>query len=67
MSDAFHFAVSATDGSARRGLITMPRGLFGRKVTGAATGDLSSRVASAAASGLADAFEERALWSRYGL
>ena len=26
MSDAFHFAVSATDGSARRGLITMPRG-----------------------------------------
>jgi signal peptide peptidase SppA len=48
-------------------LITIPRGLFGRKVTGAATGDLSSRVAAAAASGLADAAEERALWSRYGL
>ncbi|MEM9107162.1 MAG: S49 family peptidase [Pseudomonadota bacterium] len=48
-------------------LITMPRGLFGRRVAGAATGDLSSRVAAAAASGLADAVEERALWSRYGL
>jgi signal peptide peptidase SppA len=48
-------------------LITMPRGLFGRRVTGAATGDLSSRIASAAASGLADAVEERALWARYGL
>ena len=48
-------------------LISIPRGLFGRKVTGAATGDLSSRVATAAAAGLADAAEERALWSRYGL
>ena len=48
-------------------LITMPRGLFGRKVTGAATGDISSRIAGAAAAGLAEAVEERALWARYGL
>ncbi|MCP4316662.1 MAG: S49 family peptidase [Hyphomicrobiales bacterium] len=48
-------------------LITMPRGLFGRKVTGAATGDFSSRIAEAAAAGVADVVEERALWSRYGL
>ena len=48
-------------------LITMPRGLFGRKVTGAATGDLTSRISGAAAAGLAEAVEERALWARYGL
>lgn len=48
-------------------LITMPRGLFGRKVAGAATGDFSSRIAGAAAAGVADMVEERALWARYGL
>jgi serine protease SohB len=48
-------------------LITMPRGLFGRRVTGAAAGDLSGRVAAAAASGLVEAAEERALWGRFGL
>ena len=48
-------------------LITMPRGLFGRRTPGATTGDWSSRLASAATGGLVDAVEERALWSRYGL
>ncbi len=44
-------------------LITMPRGLFGRRVPGAAAG----QIAAAAASGLVEAAEERALWGRYGL
>lgn len=48
-------------------LITMPRGLFGRRVAGAAAGDWSTRIASAAASGLVEAAEERALWGRFGL
>ncbi|MEX3007911.1 S49 family peptidase [Hoeflea sp. TYP-13] len=48
-------------------LITMPRGLFGRKVTGANAGDMPSRIAGAAAAGIAEVAEERALWSRYGL
>ncbi|WP_419913644.1 S49 family peptidase [Hoeflea sp.] len=48
-------------------LITMPRGLFGRRMAGAGFGDMSSRIAGAAATGLLDAVEERALWSRYGL
>lgn len=48
-------------------LITMPRGFFGRRVTGAGTGDMSARIAGAAAAGLAEAIEERALWARYGL
>lgn len=48
-------------------LIAMPRGLFGRRVTGAGTGDFSTRIAGAAASGLVEAVEDRALWSRYGL
>lgn len=48
-------------------LITMPRGLFGRRVTGAAAGDWTSRIAGAAAGGLVEAAEERALWGRFGL
>ncbi|MEM6464166.1 MAG: S49 family peptidase [Pseudomonadota bacterium] len=48
-------------------LITMPRGLFGRRVTGAGGGDFSARVAGAAATGIADIIEERAFWARYGL
>lgn len=48
-------------------LITMPRGLFGRRVAGAAAGDWTSRIAGAAAGGLVEAAEERALWGRFGL
>ena len=48
-------------------LITTPRGLFGRKMPGAAVGDLATRIAGAAASGAADVVEERALWARYGM
>ncbi len=48
-------------------LITMPRGLFGRRAAGASAGDWSSRIAAAAASGLVEAAEERALWGRFGL
>jgi len=48
-------------------LITMPRGPFGRRVAGAGTGEFPSRLAAAAASGLVEAAEERALWGRYGL
>ncbi|MHB2265445.1 S49 family peptidase [Aliihoeflea sp. PC F10.4] len=45
-------------------LITMPRGLFGRKL---GVGGLSQQIAHSAAEGLADAASERALWNRYGL
>ncbi len=48
-------------------LITMPRGLFGRKIAGAAAGGISERVASAAATGVAEIVEERTMWGRYGL
>lgn len=46
-------------------LVSMPRGLFGRKL-----GVFSSQangIAASAADGLFDAAEERALWSRFGL
>lgn len=45
-------------------LISMPRGLFGRKL---GIGGLSQEIAYSAAGGLADAASERALWNRYGL
>ena len=48
-------------------LITTPRGLFGRRVPGAAAGGLAGQIAATAASGLVEAAEERALWGRYGL
>ena len=48
-------------------LITMPRGLFGRRVPGAAAGGFSGQIAAATVSGLVEAAEERALWGRYGL
>ncbi|TYR31917.1 S49 family peptidase [Mesorhizobium microcysteis] len=46
-------------------LITMPRGLFGRKL--GVSSSHSSQIAASAADGLIDAAEERALWSRFGL
>jgi signal peptide peptidase SppA len=45
-------------------LITLPRGLFGRKL---GIGSLSQEIAHSAAGGLADVATERALWNRYGL
>ncbi|WP_378943971.1 S49 family peptidase [Mesorhizobium sp. ANAO-SY3R2] len=50
-------------------LISQPRGLFGRKlgVFGTSASGLGPEIASAAASGLIDAAEERAIWSRFGL
>lgn len=48
----------------RMQLISMPRGLFGRKL---GIGGLSQGIAHAAAEGVADAASDRALWSRYGL
>jgi len=50
-------------------LITQPLGLFGRKlgVFGCRAGLSAPDIAAAAASGLADAAEERALWARFGL
>nr|WP_210314972.1 S49 family peptidase [Aminobacter aganoensis] len=49
-------------------LITAPRGLFGRRLgLGSSTSGFGPDVAGAVASGLVDAAEERALWSRFGL
>jgi signal peptide peptidase SppA len=50
-------------------LITPPRGLFGRKLAlfGSAGALSAPEIAAAAASGLIEAAEERALWGRYGL
>ncbi len=50
-------------------LISPPRGLFGRRLGffGIGGGQQASEIAAAAASGLIDAAEERALWSRFGL
>lgn len=54
-------------------LVSQPRGLFGRKqASGIAlphdlTGNTASALSSAAAQGMLQALEERALWSRFGL
>ncbi|MEI5677742.1 MULTISPECIES: S49 family peptidase [unclassified Mesorhizobium] len=50
-------------------LITPPRGFFGRRlgILGSASGFSAPDIAGAAAGGLIDAAEERALWSRFGL
>jgi signal peptide peptidase SppA len=51
-------------------LITQPRGLFGRGLGlfgTSAGGNGAGEIAAAAAEGLADALQERALWGRYGL
>ena len=50
-------------------LITPPRGLFGRGLGlfGSNSGFSAPDIAQAAAGGLIDAAEERALWSRFGL
>lgn len=51
-------------------LVSAPRGLFGRRLNlfgvGQGGGE-SEKIAGALASGVADALEERALWSRFGL
>ena len=46
-------------------LITAPRGLFGRRL--GLFGSQTANIAASAADGLADAAQERALWSRFGL
>lgn len=46
-------------------LVSMPRGLFGRRL--GVFSSQANRIASSAADGLFDAAEERALWSRFGL
>jgi len=43
-------------------LVTAPRGFFGRRL-----GVFGSQVSHAAASGLIDAAEDRAIWARFGL
>lgn len=53
-------------------LVTAPRGLFGRRLGpfGLAAGELNplaAEIAGAAAEGVADAAERRALWARFGL
>jgi signal peptide peptidase SppA len=48
-------------------LITPSRGLFGRRLGVFGSSFSATDIASAAASGLIDAAEERALWSRFGL
>lgn len=49
-------------------LISAPRGLFGRVgLLGSRAGSLPADIAAAAADGLLDAAEQRALWSRFGL
>ncbi|MDO1581214.1 S49 family peptidase [Rhizobium oryzicola] len=48
-------------------LIGGARTLFGRRVPGVFQGFAGGEIAASAASGLAAAVEERALWSRYGL
>lgn len=47
-------------------LITAPRGLFGRRL-GLFGSQQGAAIAAAAADGLADAAQERALWARFGL
>lgn len=50
-------------------LITPPRGFFGRRfgVFGSSAQPDPAQIATAAASGIIDAAEERALWNRFGL
>jgi len=46
-------------------LVTAPRGLFSRRL--GIFGSKGAEIAASAADGLADAAQERALWSRFGL
>ncbi len=49
-------------------LVTAPRGLFGRfGLFGSRSGFSAPDIAAAAANGIIDAAEERALWARFGL
>ncbi len=50
-------------------LVSLPRGLFGRRLGAMTIGrkPIGEEIAASAAAGLIDAAEERALWSRYGL
>jgi len=47
-------------------LVTAGRGLFGRRIPGVSPVSLEG-AASGLATGLVEAAEERALWSRFGL
>ncbi|MCX8996331.1 S49 family peptidase [Rhizobiaceae bacterium BDR2-2] len=47
-------------------LVTAARGFFGRRIPGVDAGG-PERIAAAAAGGLAQTVEERALWARFGL
>lgn len=48
-------------------LVSMPRGLFGRRLGIFGSRAQGSEIAASAADGLMEAASERALWSRYGL
>lgn len=49
-------------------LVSASRGLFGRRLPGAAVASgMAEHVAASAISGLAEVAEERALWARFGL
>ena len=50
-------------------LITPPRGLFGRSLSMFGVGGTNkpAEIAAAAAEGLADTLDDRAIWQRYGL
>jgi len=53
--------------TARLELVSASRGLFGKRLPGVAVGLEPEQLAAAAASGLADTMEDRALWARFGL
>ena len=51
----------------RMQLVSMPRGLFGRRLGVFGTRAMGADIAASAAGGLVEAASERALWSRFGL
>lgn len=53
--------------SARLELVSASKGLFGKRIHGVSVGLEPEQLAAAAASGLADTMEDRALWARFGL
>jgi signal peptide peptidase SppA len=69
LSDMRSFLKKRFGENTRMKLIAPRRGLFGQRLgfLGTKGRELGSDIASAAARGLVDAAEERALWSRFGL
>ncbi|MBB4953828.1 signal peptide peptidase SppA [Agrobacterium vitis] len=53
--------------TARLEPVSASRGLFGKRLSGVTAGLEPEHLAAAAASGLADTMEDRALWARFGL